>query len=126
MPDQLRELRAYCGKRLVRFQFRNQRIRDVEQRAQAIALPNRRLPGQKGHSPRIAVPDDVEIVLYCSSRRDVVSARVAVALKRIGVENVWVLEGGLDSWREKGLPLCQFPEAPGAIAERLGVRLPDA
>ena len=83
-------------------------------------------PSRLRHSPRIAVPDDVEIVLYCSSRRDVVSARVAVALKRIGVENVWVLEGGLDSWREKGLPLCQFPEAPGAIAERLGVRLPDA
>ena len=47
MPDQLRELRAYCGKKLVRFQFRNQRIRDVEQRAQAIALPHRRLPGKK-------------------------------------------------------------------------------
>src|SRR5580698_543438 len=79
-------------------------------------------PSRLRHSPRIAVPDDVEIVLYCSSRRDVVSARAAVALKRIGVENVWVLEGGLDSWRAKGLPLCQFPEAPGAVAERLGVR----
>jgi membrane protein DedA with SNARE-associated domain/rhodanese-related sulfurtransferase len=81
-------------------------------------------PSRLRHSPRIAVPDDVEIVLYSSSRRDVVSARAAVALKRIGVENVWVLEGGLDSWREKGLPLSQFPEAPGAVAERLGVRLP--
>jgi membrane protein DedA with SNARE-associated domain/rhodanese-related sulfurtransferase len=83
-------------------------------------------PSRLRHSPRIAVPDDVEIVLYCSSRRDIVSARAAVALKRIGVENVWVLEGGLDSWREKGLPVSQFPEAPGAVAERLGVRLPDA
>jgi membrane protein DedA with SNARE-associated domain/rhodanese-related sulfurtransferase len=83
-------------------------------------------PSRLGHSPRIAVPDDVEVVLYCSSRRDVVSARAAVALKRIGVENVWVLEGGLDSWREKGLPLSQFPDPPGAVAERLGVRLPDA
>jgi membrane protein DedA with SNARE-associated domain/rhodanese-related sulfurtransferase len=83
-------------------------------------------PSRLRHSPRIAIPDDVEIVLYCSSRRDIVSARAAVALKRIGVENVWVLEGGLDSWREKGLPLSQFPEAPGVVAERLGVRLPDA
>jgi membrane protein DedA with SNARE-associated domain/rhodanese-related sulfurtransferase len=83
-------------------------------------------PSRLRHSPRIVVPGDVEIVLYCSSRRDIVSARAAVALKRIGVENVWVLEGGLDSWREKGLPLSQFPEAPGAVAERLGVRLPDA
>jgi rhodanese-related sulfurtransferase len=83
-------------------------------------------PSRLRHSPRIAVPDDVEIVLYCSSRRDIVSARAAVALKRIGVKNVWVLEGGLDSWREKGLPLSQFPEEPGAVAKRLGVRLPDA
>jgi len=83
-------------------------------------------PSRLRHSPRIAVPDDVEIVLYCSSQRDIVSARAAVALKRIGVENVWVLEGGLESWREKGLPLSQFPEALGAVAERLGVRLPDA
>jgi membrane protein DedA with SNARE-associated domain/rhodanese-related sulfurtransferase len=83
-------------------------------------------PSRLRHSPRIAVPEDVEIVLYCSSQRDIVSARAAVALKRIGVENVWVLEGGLDSWRKKGLPLSQFPDAPGAVAERLGVRLPEA
>ncbi len=82
-------------------------------------------PSRLRHSPRITVPDDVEIVLYCSSQRDIVSARAAIALKRIGVENVWVLEGGLDNWREKGLPLSQFPEAPGVVAERLGVRLPE-
>jgi membrane protein DedA with SNARE-associated domain/rhodanese-related sulfurtransferase len=83
-------------------------------------------PSRLRNSPWIFVPDDVEIVLYCSSRSDIVSARAALALQRIGVENVWVLEGGIDSWREKGLPLSQFPEAPEAVAERLGVRLPDA
>jgi rhodanese-related sulfurtransferase len=83
-------------------------------------------PSRLRHSPRIAVPDDVQIVLYCSSRRDIVSARAAVALQRIGVENVWVLEGGLHAWREKDLPLSQFPEAPEAVAERLGFRLPNA
>jgi len=82
-------------------------------------------PSRLRHSPRIAVPADVEIVLCCSSRCDIVSARAALALKRIGVENVWVLEGGLDSWREKGLPLSQFPEVPEAVAERLGVKLPE-
>jgi membrane protein DedA with SNARE-associated domain/rhodanese-related sulfurtransferase len=83
-------------------------------------------PSRLRNSPRISVPDDVEIVLYCSSRREIVSAQAALALKRIGVENVWVLEGGIHGWREKGLPLSQFPEAPEAVAERLGVRLPDA
>jgi membrane protein DedA with SNARE-associated domain/rhodanese-related sulfurtransferase len=83
-------------------------------------------PSRLRNSPRIAVPDDVEIVIYGSSRSDLVSAHVALALKRIGVENVWVLDGGLQGWREKGLPLSQFPEAPETVAERLGVRLPDA
>lgn len=82
-------------------------------------------PSRLRNSSRIVVPDDVEIVLYCSSRRDIVSAHAALALQRIGVKNVWVLEGGLHGWREKGLPLSELPEAPEAVAERLGVRLPD-
>jgi rhodanese-related sulfurtransferase len=81
-------------------------------------------PSRLRKSPQINVPEDVEIVLYCSSGRDIVSARVAVALQRIGVENVWVLEGGLRGWRDKGLPVSQFPEAPEAVAARLGVKLP--
>jgi membrane protein DedA with SNARE-associated domain/rhodanese-related sulfurtransferase len=83
-------------------------------------------PSRLRNSPRIAVPDDVQIVLYGSSQSDIVSAHAALSLKRIGVENVWVLEGGLRGWREKGLPLSRFPEAPEAVAARLGVSLPDA
>ena len=76
-------------------------------------------------SPQITVPDDVEIILYCSSQRDVKSARVAVALKRIGIDRVWVLEGGLKAWREQGFPVAQSLEVPEVVAKRLGVRLPE-
>jgi membrane protein DedA with SNARE-associated domain/rhodanese-related sulfurtransferase len=82
-------------------------------------------PARLRKSPRIMVPGDVEIVLYCSSRREIVSARAAVELQRMGIKNVWVLDSGLNGWREKGLPLSPSPEAPEAVAERLGVRLPD-
>ena len=75
-------------------------------------------------SPRLTVPDEVEIILYCSSGGDTVSARVALALKRIGVDKVWVLEGGLKAWREQGFPVSQSPEVPEIVAERLGVKLP--
>jgi membrane protein DedA with SNARE-associated domain/rhodanese-related sulfurtransferase len=75
-------------------------------------------------SPQITVPDDVEIILYCSSRRDIVSARVAVALKRIGIDKVWVLEGGLKAWREQGFPVASL-EVPEVVAGRLGVKLPE-
>ena len=75
-------------------------------------------------SPHIAVPNDVDIVLYSSSGSDTVSARAAVALKQIGIENVWVLEGGLNAWREQGLPVSKSPEIPEVAAQRVGVKLP--
>ena len=75
-------------------------------------------------SPQIAVPSDVKIVLYCSSGSDLVSARAAVGLKRIGISKVWVLEGGLEAWRAHGFPVCRSPETPELVAERYGVKLP--
>ena len=83
-------------------------------------------PSRMRKSPRIAMPDDVEIVLYCSSRRDIISARVAVALEGIGVKDVWVLEGGLKAWRDHGFPVAHCNEPPEMVAERLGVTLPKA
>jgi membrane protein DedA with SNARE-associated domain/rhodanese-related sulfurtransferase len=75
-------------------------------------------------SPQIAVPSNVDIVLYSSSGGDAVSARAAIALKRIGVNNVWVLEGGLKAWLEQGLPISEFPDTPQLVAQRVGVSLP--
>jgi membrane protein DedA with SNARE-associated domain/rhodanese-related sulfurtransferase len=83
-------------------------------------------PSRLHKSPHINIPDDVEIVLYSSSGGDALSARAAMALKRIGVENVWVLEGGLKAWRDKGLPLSQSPEVPEVVAERVGIKLPES
>jgi membrane protein DedA with SNARE-associated domain/rhodanese-related sulfurtransferase len=74
--------------------------------------------------PHITIPDDVDIVLYCPSGHEMVSARAAVGLKRIGVDKVWVLEGGLNAWREHGFPVSQCLEAPEVVAERYGVKLP--
>jgi rhodanese-related sulfurtransferase len=80
-------------------------------------------PSRLRNSPHITVPRDVSIVLYCSSGGDVVSARAAVGLKRVGIRGVWVLEGGLNAWREQGFPVSQ-PEEAELVAARLGVRLP--
>jgi membrane protein DedA with SNARE-associated domain/rhodanese-related sulfurtransferase len=80
-------------------------------------------PSRLRKSPRIAVPDDVELILYCSSGGDIVSARVAVALKRIGIDKVWVLEGGLKAWQKQGFPVSRSLEPPEVVAQRLGVRL---
>ena len=81
-------------------------------------------PSRLRKSPHITVPNDVEIILYSSSGGDFVSARAAMALRRIGVEKVWVLEGGLKAWREQGFPVSQSPEIPEVAVERVGVKLP--
>jgi membrane protein DedA with SNARE-associated domain/rhodanese-related sulfurtransferase len=82
-------------------------------------------PSRLRKSPRITVPDDVEIVLYCSSQRDVVSARVAVGLEGIGIKDVWVLEGGLRAWRDHGFSVSHSLEPPKTVAQRLGITLPE-
>jgi membrane protein DedA with SNARE-associated domain/rhodanese-related sulfurtransferase len=81
-------------------------------------------PSRLRKSPHVMVPNDVEIALYSSSGGDIVSARAALGLQRIGVKKVWVLEGGLKAWREQGFPLSHSPEVPEVAAERVGVKLP--
>ena len=80
-------------------------------------------PSVLRNNTQIAVPDDVKIVLYCSSGSAAVSARAAVRLKRIGIDKVWVLDGGLKAWRELGFPISQSPELPEVVAKRYGLKL---
>jgi membrane protein DedA with SNARE-associated domain/rhodanese-related sulfurtransferase len=81
-------------------------------------------PGRLRAAPKITMPEGVDIVLYCSSRNEFVSARVAEAIKAHGVTNVWVLEGGLKAWAEEGRPVTlNFPSG-AEVAERVGIVLP--
>jgi membrane protein DedA with SNARE-associated domain/rhodanese-related sulfurtransferase len=81
-------------------------------------------PSRLRTSSHITVPDNVDIILYSSSGGDTVPARAAIGLQRIGVNKVWVLEGGLKAWREQGLPLSKTPEEAEVAAARVGVKLP--
>jgi len=81
-------------------------------------------PARLRTSPRLTVPHNVDIILYSSSGGDTVPARAAIALQRIGVDNVWVLEGGLKAWREQGFLVSKNPEVPEVAAARVGVTLP--
>jgi membrane protein DedA with SNARE-associated domain/rhodanese-related sulfurtransferase len=73
---------------------------------------------------KVKVPGDVSIVLYCSSRNEFVSARVAETLEKRGVNNVWVLEGGLEAWELEGRPVSTELKTPEEVASRLGIELP--
>jgi membrane protein DedA with SNARE-associated domain/rhodanese-related sulfurtransferase len=52
-------------------------------------------PARLRRLSRLIMPDDLEIILYCSSVREITSARVALALRKKGIPKVWILEGGL-------------------------------
>jgi len=52
------------------------------------------------------IPRDREFVLYCATPHEFTSARVALALHRLGYHRVRPLAGGLRAWRERGFPLA--------------------
>jgi membrane protein DedA with SNARE-associated domain/rhodanese-related sulfurtransferase len=81
-------------------------------------------PAKLRATPRIAVPEDLSVVLYCSSRNEFVSARVAEALRKRGHADVWVLEGGLEAWVLAGYPVTLNMPTGEQVAERLGIILP--
>jgi rhodanese-related sulfurtransferase len=72
---------------------------------------------------RVVVPENLELVLYCSSSAELTSARVAVALRKRGISNVWVLEGGLTAWKREGLPVTLQLSTSEEAAERFGIEI---
>jgi membrane protein DedA with SNARE-associated domain/rhodanese-related sulfurtransferase len=72
---------------------------------------------------RVVVPENLGLVLYCSSSGELTSARVAVALEKKGISNVWVLEGGLMAWKKEGLPVTLRLSTSAEAAERFGIKI---
>ncbi|HEY4009822.1 MAG TPA: VTT domain-containing protein [Acidobacteriaceae bacterium] len=54
---------------------------------------------------REEIPNDREIVLYCTCPSEETSAKVAMELRRLGVSRVRPLRGGLQGWKDAGYPL---------------------
>jgi membrane protein DedA with SNARE-associated domain/rhodanese-related sulfurtransferase len=71
----------------------------------------------------VVVPENLGLVLYCSSSGELTSARVAVALRKKGISNVWVLEGGLTAWKKEGLPVTLRLSTSAEVAERFGIKV---
>jgi rhodanese-related sulfurtransferase len=51
------------------------------------------------------IAPDQEIIVYCTCPNEATSARVAVKLQRMGLKHARPLQGGLDAWRERDLPV---------------------
>ncbi len=62
------------------------------------------------------IPQDRDIVLYCTCPSEETSAKVALELRSMGVRRVRPLRGGLQGWRDAGYPLDEV----AAIQEAIG------
>ena len=72
---------------------------------------------------RVVVPENLGLVLYCSSSGELTSARVAVALRKRGISNVSVLEGGLTAWKRENLPVTLQLRTSEEAAERFDIEI---
>ena len=89
-----------------------------------LRVPKRGLPGNyigkkavRKNFQRVGIENDRNVVVYtgtgaCKGWGDgLEQAFIAYSLMRFGCNSVWVLDGGLDSWKHEGRPLEQtYPE----------------
>ena len=55
------------------------------------------------------IPRDRDVVLYCTCPSEATSAKVALTMRRFGIERVRPLRGGFDGWKDQGYPLIEIP-----------------
>jgi rhodanese-related sulfurtransferase len=51
------------------------------------------------------IPRSGEVVVYCSCPNEISSARLALKLRRLGIERVRPLAGGIEAWRALSFPV---------------------
>ena len=76
------------------------------------ALPGAiRLDPEELEARHSDIPRNLDIVLYCTCPNETTSARVALALKKRGIERVFPLEGGFEAWVASGYPVEVLPRS---------------
>ncbi len=80
---------------------------DLRHRYDFNALPHKvpgalRVPMEDIEKHHETIPRDRDIVVYCSCPNEESSARVAAKLKRKGIQRVFPMTGGMESWISEG------------------------
>jgi membrane protein DedA with SNARE-associated domain/rhodanese-related sulfurtransferase len=55
------------------------------------------------------IPRDRDIVLFCTCPSEATAAKMALAIRKLGVTRVRPLRGGYDEWKRLGYPLVEIP-----------------
>jgi len=82
-------------------------------------------PARMRATPKVSLPEDLNVVVYCSSHKQMVSARVVLAMRSKGAKKIWILDGGLKGWRDAGLPVTTKLYTAQELARKLGFELPE-
>jgi rhodanese-related sulfurtransferase len=108
-PDALR-LRLECGEPVRILDLRTEIAYEVTRQTLPGAI---RLDPEELEARHKDIPRDCDVVLYCTCPNETTSARVALALKKRGIERVFPLEGGIEAWVAHGYPVEFLP--PGTV-----------
>jgi rhodanese-related sulfurtransferase len=107
---------------LKRMLDRDQPVYIVDLRHPLDYLPDpRTLPGAILLSPDTLVqqsdeiPRDRDVVLFCTCPSEATAAKMALAIRKLGVYRVRPLRGGFDEWKRRGYPLVEIP--PQSVAQ---------
>ena len=58
------------------------------------------------------IPRDRDVVLFCTCPSEATAAKMALAIRKLGVSRVRPLRGGFDEWKKLGYPLVEIPPLP--------------
>lgn len=75
----------------------------------SIRMDPRQLKSYIKHYRGVDLRADREVILYGASSKDSTSARIALALRQKGFEEVRPLSGGLPAWLNRGYPAIRNP-----------------
>ena len=70
------------------------------------------------------VPNDRDVVVFCSCPGEITAAKTALELQRRGIERVRPLRGGYDAWKSLGYPVDVVPGAEPAHLVQFGGATP--
>lgn len=80
-------------------------------------------PREIRRKKRVVMSPSVGLVVYCRSKNSFVSARVALAMRKHGIQNIHVLAGGMDAWQSHGFTLSSEFADPEKELARLGIEV---
>lgn len=54
------------------------------------------------------IPRDRDIIVFCTCPSEATSAKVALTMRRLGIERIRPLRGGVEGWKDRGYPLVDI------------------